>query len=361
MDKFFKIIEQEKKSLIDELNSLFPSIRIDDIVNISEMIERILEDFLGSLLRKYSYLLLSINCVEDACFLTKGDGELLFSINIGEDINQSGVLCVYVMQRFHSSKNTNNIYVKINGYGKINTVYFSAPKSLSVRLDFINSMIKNIYECGYNWFLVKIEKLCASGQVFLVNNLYEYIKNIIPSADLRRHVWFATVTKGFGFRLIEREVAMGLFLEMDRNSIDYGYSVNRLACEMLSTRLPQDKLLMPFAIKANEVLDVDISDAKYTREGNIYSAVMKAFYGCESFTIHPVSVHDEAGVVALYPTDKRSLLEPIIEAHKKQLKEICEKSIGKIHSAIKLFDKSEFSVSQWGRFLGGFARGYSEL
>jgi hypothetical protein len=153
---------------------------------------------------------------------------------------------------------------------------------------------------------------------------------------------------------------MNLFKEIEPNAETFNYSTNRLAAEMLSTKLPQEKLLMPIAIAENKIMDVNISEARYSKEGNIYSGAMSAFYGCDSFTIHPVSKKKQTSVVALYPTDKRKYLEPLINAHIERIEEICSSSISKVYAALKLFENKASNVNQWGKFIGGIFRGFIE-
>ena len=139
------------------------------------------------------------------------------------------------------------------------------------------------------------------------------------------------------------------------------YSTNRLVAEMVSTRLPKEKLLMQKAIEANQIMDVDIKQAKYSKEGSIYSAAMSSFYGCDSFTIHPILIDSKANVVALYPSDMRSELEYVLSMHANELIKICNNSTSRIYQVQKLFEGKKTNVGKWGEFIGGFVKAFTDV
>lgn len=354
----FELIEKEKSLLVQELNNLFSHFTLPETPLLAESLERFLRDHILALLRKYSHILMGIHCTDDSCFLTSCSGKLLISIKIAEDIRNFGSLCVLIEPHINNKTRMGEFHVNIKGYGKIKDISIIYPVPLKVRLEAINSLLKNIFETGYHWFKLKIEELSSNEKVALTQKLYNYLKSIITSDELRKHLWFATVTKGYGFRLIERDVSMALFTAIEPKAACFGHSTNRLVAEMLSTKLPGENLLMPKAIAQNKIMDVNISDAKYSKDGHIYAGCMNAFYGSGSFTIHPVSIQRDTGLVALYPTDKRKFLEPVLQKHISKIQEICLESTSKVHAALELFKSKSSNSIEWGKFLGAFFRGF---
>jgi hypothetical protein len=354
----FEFVEQEKSWLVQELNKLFSHFSLSESPILAESLERFLRDRILVLLTKHSYPLMGIKCTSDNCFFTAGSGKCLISIKIAEDIRNFGSLCIVIEPHIGANANTKEFNIAIGGYGKIKNISIIYPVPIKIKLDAINSLLKNIFETGYHWFQLKMEELSSSEKVALTQKLYNYIKNIITSDELRKHLWFATVTKGYGFRLIERDVSMALFPSIEPNASRYGHSTNRLVAEMLSTKLPGEYLLMPKAIAQNKIMDVNICDAKYSKDGHIYAGTMKAFYRNDSFTIHPVSIQRDTGIVALYPTDKRIFFEPVLQQHISKIQEICLESTSKVHSALELFKSKSSGSSEWAKHLGAFFRGF---
>jgi hypothetical protein len=351
-------VEAEKDKLLQELDHIYGFPSLPEIPALAENLEKTLQGYILTILKKHSHLLFGARYNEANHFLTLEDGKILLSIKLAEDIRNFGQLCILVQPSLFAKTKELEFHISIKGYGKIDEIVFLYPEFLPLQLDLLNSLLKNLFEVGYQWFENKIEMLSNNEKVALSKNLYGYVRSIITSDILQKHLWFATVTKGYGFRLIDHDVAMNLFKQIEPNAETFSHSTNRLAAEMLSTKLPQEKLLMPIAIAENRIMDVNISEAKYSKEGSIYSGAMSAFYGCDSFTIHPIFKKKQSSVVALYPTDKRTYFEPLITAHLERLEEICASSISRVHAALELFERKTSNVPLWGKLIGAIFRGY---
>lgn len=360
MDQF-ALIETIKDDLIQELDTLFGNFNLNETATLAESIESFITIYLGNNLRFYSFDFLSLQSNENRDYLIF-ENNILTSLNINNDIEDNYLLNIVVTCHGIKEKlKLNEIFIAIDGYGSIKTVRFLYPEIIKIDILSTNSLIKNIFEVGYNWFQLKIEELVKYEQISLVTEVYGYIKKIIPSKTLRKHLWFASVTSEYGFRLIEENVAMDLFERINEHSEYFDHSTNRLVAEMLSTRMPKSKVLMQKAIEENKIMDVDIKQAKYTQEGNIYSAAMSSFYGCDSFTIHPILIDKKANIVALYPSNKKSEFEYILSKHIEKLQIICENSTSKIYQVQKLFDAKKSNVGKWGEFAGGFTKAFLDV
>jgi hypothetical protein len=358
---FLSIIEEEKDFLIEQINNEYKNVTISNLPRVSENLELFLKGYLDFLLKKYSLRLFNLKSSEQNIFLLMENQEQLYTLKIESDILKHNTLCILLnpIGIRIAKKDINRFPIKIKSYGLIKQVVLYYPKNLEIKLDSINSLIINILETGYAWFKNKIENLVNNENISLSTNLYDYLKSFIILENIRKNLWFASITNEFGFRLIERNVALNLFEIIDNNSTVYGDSTNRFVSEMLSAKLPSEKLLMQKAIDNNEIINANISDSGYHKEGNIYSAAMSALYGTDTFTIHPILIDNNANVLLLYPTEHREFLEPIIEIHKNKLSKISKDSISIIHKTLTMFDlKNNVSTAKIGEFIGGFTNGF---
>jgi hypothetical protein len=357
-----EIIENQKKSILETLERSFPNVSLADTPALADELEVLLISYAHDVLTKNSNLLLGLNCAEHECFMTLEENSTLFSVKINEDAKTHSVLNIVIQPHSITTEfQIKEFHIGIKSYGKVNDIVLYYPNCLSPNLLLINSLLKCNFEMAYNWFELKIDELAANEKVALAVQIYDYTKKIIFDKKLRNQLWFATITKGFGFRLIERNVSIAMFPEMDKYSGFFGLSTNKLVAEMLSTKLPREQLLMHKVIQEKKVMDVNISDSKYAADGNIYAAAMSAFYGSDSFTIHPVLLQEAVNVLALYPTDYREQLEEILDNHKEALRKICKRATSNIQKAINIFDKRKLGISKYGELAGGFTRGLLDL
>ena len=363
--KLIDIIEKEKSFLLEELDSTYSQIELSNISNISDEIEKILKGFLQFILKKYSKDFFNLKSNEQNLYLLMEEEQKLYTLKMEADILQSNTLLIFIEPlgiKKILKKDLKKFPIKIKSYGRIKQVILIYPKDLKVELEYINSLIQNTLLTGYNWFKNKIVDLIKKEEISLSDNLYNYIKTIITSEELRKNLWFASITKGYGFRLIERDVALNLFDIIDKTSDNYGDSTNKLVSEMLSTKLPSEQLLMQKAIENNAIIDAQISDASYYKNGNIYAAAMGSLYDNNIFTIHPIYISNNANVLLLYPTENREIIEPIIEHHKNKLEDISKKSLNLIYKSLNIFNSSNsMNTGKLGEFFGGFFRGILDL
>src|SRR5207249_4065417 len=113
------------------------------------------------------------------------------------------------------------------------------PSHLTIRLEFLEALVKMIFEETYGWYKNKVSTLVACERISLARNLYRYLANIFPDDTVRENFWFACVTEEEGFRLIDQSVAESAFHLVDECSALHGYSTNKLVAEILRTTLPR--------------------------------------------------------------------------------------------------------------------------
>lgn len=233
-------------------------------------------------------------------------------------------------------KNIQTYCIQINGYGRCNKIVLKISKNLKFKNDELLKTLKIVYESAYEWYGIKIEKFVSEKTVSVANNVYNYIRKIFCNEKLYKVFWLAVVGKGYGFRLMNEEQVKTLFQTFSYND-DFPYSVNDYVGNLLSTRLPYDELLMKEALDSNEKINGDITSAKYTKKGNVYSKTMYALYNGNAFSIYPI-FQGEIGIVALYPIEYKKEIEIHLDCMKDDIIEEIRRELANIELAYLLFD-----------------------
>jgi len=338
MDKL-AIVEGEKARLISELDKLFGNFNLIELPSITEAIEEFLRLHVKNVIVRHSDLLCGCSSCEISSWVVRKNNES-YAVATSEDVTNPKIVHLSLSPRAPGiKKKFRQKTITISGYGRYEKIRFFLPRSLSIDDSLLEELIGTIYEAGYFWATRQIELFLAREEICLADDLYEYLKKIIHSPELQKNLWVACITSSYGFRLIEKDVASNAFQLIDKHSASYGHSTNRLVAELVSTRLPKEGLLMNIAAQINQCMDGDMSQAKYKKEGSIYASTMAALYGSESFTIFPIQVSEPLSVFALFPTEHRNIIRPILSQHKVYLSKIIEISLPNIKQAEKIFDR----------------------
>jgi hypothetical protein len=223
--------------------------------------------------------------------------------------------------------------IDIDSYGKYAELVVMYPPRVAFGLNYvlIRHWFKTIFESGYHWFFQIAGKTANIRLADLSRRLYEYSKKYIAD-ELRSNLWFSAIADGYGFRLIDEQVAKESFKIFKSNNPSLNYSTNRFVSELLSTYLPENIMLMRKAINGGQCIDVDLAEALYKKQGSIYALTMTALYGCESFTVYPIHKGDRLSVGSVFDSKHKSLIQPILDAHKDNLAAICLEHTGDIES-----------------------------
>lgn len=270
---------------------------------------------------------------------------LKFSVQFVSNLNDVEELIISIRSSFSENEKIKMFSVNISGYGKYKKVKLYISNLLKLNKENLLSIIKNIFEVAYEWFGVKIEDFVSKKTVSVAHKVYAYIKQILCNDKLFRLFWIAVVGKGYGFRLVNSEQVNQLYNTFSSNN-NGEFSVNYYVSNLVSTRLPYDDLLMKAALDYNQTINGDISHAKYTQKGNVYSNTMYSLYGGNAFSIYPL-VQGEIGIVALFPVECKEIIEKQLDYSKDEIVKIINNELSQIELAYLLFDdnyKENFST-----------------
>lgn len=327
-------IEVTKKSVIDELNNTYSKIDLNNVSSVSELIEENIKLFVTESIKTNSQSIFGF-ALNDDNLICNSSG-LPFRVENSIDLKSYNRIHYRLNPLVEERIRFSSLIISIKGYGRFKEIVFSYPTKLkkSINFIFLHELIKAIYDTSYKWFYNKVINLVNKDLDNLSTNLYGHLKKYIYHDEIRENLWFASVTKGFGFRLLDSDLADSSFKIIEENAYSLNHSTNKYVAELLKTYLPEDILLMRQALKSKKCIDVSLEDAKYKKEGSIYALTLGSLYGCDSFTVYPVYVSSKLNVLALFDTKNKKYIKPILDLHKTELQEISKKEVNKIHSLL---------------------------
>lgn len=334
------IIENEKRALQDDLHTQFVAITLLQLPTIAEALESLLIQKIRIVLYRLAPILFNCSQLEPSGYLVAPTGEF-YDAAVLPDVQDSSVLLISVLPRPRGRfQRLTQKTISIGGYGKYRKVRFFFTQELTKDLDLLIGVVSGLLESGYAWFSNQVEALTASAEIAMVSDLYTKIRSLLANEHLAKNFWFATITAGYGFRLIDPRVARDSFTLIEKSASDYGRSTNRLVAELLATRLPRHGLLMHTSVTLNRCLDLaELSKARYKQTGSIYASAVAALYGTETLTIYPLYVSDQLSVLGLLPAEDRTSIIPVLQYHDHELKQAIENAAERIVTSIQIFEE----------------------
>lgn len=338
-----------KNNLIMHLDTVFRNVKTLDALSVmSERLEQEIREFckllvLGETRRFFKNFTGSTRFYD---YLVDDSGKRYYLRFIADLLDFQEMLFLLYEEGDTIGRNIRSGCVQISGYGRCRKIVLKISKNLKFKNEeLLPQILKIAFETAYEWYGIKIESFVSEKTVSVASNVYNYMRKVLCNDKLYKVFWLAVVGKGYGFRLVNEEQVRMLFETFSYNQ-DFPYSVNDYVGNLLSTRLPYDELLMKEALDCNEKINGDISDAKYTREGNVYSKTMYALYNGDAFSIYPL-FQGNIGVVALFPVEYKEEIEFHLDYMKTDIVEEIKRELINIELAYLLFDdeyKDHFCV-----------------
>lgn len=330
------IIEAEKQLLLVALEGEFVRFTLDTVSAIARVLDPFLRDFVRDCLVRHAEDLLRLHLSQDGVFLVD-DGANLYELSCAEEVTNHNLLLILLSVRGAERQYAlEHCRFSISeAYGQFLSFDLTFPKKVRVKKEEVQDLVTTVFETGYNWFFEKTLEMVRREEDRLGYGLYSFARTVIHSKALLDSVWFASITKGFGFRLLNEAVARESFRLIKPNAAKFKRSTNVLVAELLNTKLPEEQLLMIKAITAKTTIDANLRNAAYNRTDSLYAATLKALYGQNHFTVYPVYESDRACVVALCDTKTKNEIIPILTRHQAELSAICRSSIGGIHGLLE--------------------------
>lgn len=336
MDNFLMLLKNE---LIMHLDDIFKDIKtLDAVSEMSDRLEQEIREFCRLFVLSKTRFFFK-NFTGNTTFynyLVDDSGKRYFLRLVADIQDFQKVLFVICEEGDSVCNNVQTYNIQVNGYGRCTKIALMVSKNLKFKREELLMALKMVYETAYEWYGIKIENFVSEKTVSVANNVYNYMRKVLCNDRLYKVFWLAVVGKGYGFRLVNEEQVRTLFTTFSFNR-DFSYSVNDYVGNLLSTRLPYDELLMKDALDSNEIINGDISGAKYTKEGNIYSKTMYALYNGNAFSIYPI-LRGEIGIVALFPVEYKEEIEFHLDYMKTDIVEEIKRELANIELAYLLFD-----------------------
>jgi hypothetical protein len=357
-------IEAEKLALLKSLESLFGSITIESIADLVDGIDYLLLQHLGeSLVRQATHLFNADRINEETQSFQVGN--IRIEVEIGSNIQQEGCLLVCLIPRDLDLQKSEirlrkAMEVKIDVPGRYSLVVYDLPTLCSIRdKDLLITLTKDVFIVGHNWMNEKTMKCIRQANYEANQSLYEYMRTVVTDRRILNGFVFSALMDEKDFVVLDETAIYNAISLAANTAWKLGRSPADVAVQAMTQVVPRADSVIADTINSGRTLDFDLTAGKYYQADNSFSESMRAVWG-SSVSCFPIMREGKMLVIALFPTEFRSELEPILNVHGPILEQIAKDKIGHMKKILQIL--LQVRPSNWaetiGTFTGAFAASY---
>jgi len=360
-------IEAEKLALLQSLDVTFGSITIETIATLVDGIDFFLQDQLGRCLVRHAEHLFKADRVdEEKQFFFIGG--IRFELEIVPNVRRDSCLLVCLIPRDlsvdHSQRRLKKaIEIKIDALGRYASVVYDVPKLCTIaNRDLLSTLTRDVFGVGHNWMNEKVMKCIRDACDDANRALYEYMRTIVTDRRLLNGFVFSALLDEKDFVVLDEAATRTAMSLAARSARKLGRSPADIAVQAMTQVIPGIDSVIVDAVKSEKTMDFDLTLDKYYHVDNSFSESMRAVWG-SSVSCFPLMREGKMLLIALFPTEFRIHLEPILVFHRAQLERIAKERIGHLKKTLRTL--TQVQPSSWagtlGEFAGTFAAGFFKI
>lgn len=348
------IIEAIKSDLIDELRRIVEPVTLSDLALATEFQEYHLCTYLSHTVIEYSSEIIPGSVPN----IKAGQIEINdrhYELVIRDSLPNPEVVEIWLIQRDLgvSPKRHRRTKVKLGGSGLYKTAHIYLTPDMKADLEFFGYVISTVFKTGYNWYEEMMHRLISEESVS-ARNLYSYIRTILPSDDLLKEFWLVSMNNEKGCYLVDDRMASSAIPFVSKLAKTVGKSPMRLLSEFITGVLPFEVTHSKSAVAEDLCIDVDLTQSKYLEDKSLFVSSEIVLLGSQSISIFPIVRTGSTYFLAIFSTKNRSILEPILTAHKHEIAKEFDRFRKSFNKLIELLNtpRRQIQYAQIGELIG---------
>lgn len=357
--------DEIKKVLLDALDRRYgKQDNYKNMVHIADDIDNFVEEYLINLIFQYHMGIFGPAKVykdkKDKYLVQNG---LSYPIGICKKAGYKKIAVLEILAMDDGGKalpSERPMYVDISTFGR----YERIEVSYNIRLDaeILTLMVSTVFETAYKWFLdEKLKTLLDREGVSMRSEIYDRVRTHLQSDELSSKIWFGAINlkekSDQGVYLFDYEHVKCSLESVKGGAANVVSNPYKIISEFINTTLPYEKMMAKEAINSNlSNFDVELENALYRDEQNLYALSEYDIYGSKSITIYPLIKEGQMRLIACFPQTVKSLVVPVLDSQKEALAERFKASGKKVQRILKMLKQkySSPAPAEVGEFSAAF-------
>ena len=284
-----------------------------------------------------------------------------YDLKVAPSVDKETHLLVCLMPRDVSLKDSDaRLYkvaeAKLDGLCRYSHITFELTKYCQIReRDFLITLAREVFLVGHNWLNEKAMRCIREVAEDANRSLYEYMRTIVSSPELMQGFVFSALLDGKDFVMLDETAARTAMTLATSSAHKLGRSAADLAVQAMTQVIASEESVIVDAIKEIKVMDFDLTKDKYYQTDHSFSDSMRAVWG-PSVSCFPIMREGRMLLIALFRTEYRTHLEPLLLVHQECLEELAQKKIDRMKKMLQVLVKvrEDGWATTGGELLGTF-------
>jgi len=238
--------------------------------------------------------------------------------------------------------------------GRYKRVRLCIPPDLRLDTEFLVETTQTVLSVGYAHLKQKLWAAIIREKDNLASELYESLRNLLVAPELLANLWLASMSHDKCFYLLEPNVALSSLNLIGPVADDIGADPIRILAEFM-TRLTEVELShAKGVVNLGRCVDVDLRASKYKSNAFLLTQAQMAIFESATVSLFPIVRTESTWLVAFFPTEHRTAIEPTLEAHKADLQDIFRDVSGRYRNVTALYRaaRRHFDRAMLGELIG---------
>lgn len=247
--------------------------------------------------------------------------------------------------------------------GRFTELIIHFPESISQKVDtnFIKETTEAIMATAYSWLETKVINLL--GENYIVSQgIYDYLRTVFLNKSLVDEIWLFASFKDSGLYLIDRKIIEKVIKLLKPLSSKIGLSPIQILSEVLNKRLNFSDTGSFIVTQNNRTKNFELNKLDYSDNNTLFTHAEILIFGENAVTGIPIESEGNHKLVAGIPVKYKNDIEPIILAHRDQIRNefrLINSRLARFSKSI-LNTKSNINIGKLGEFVGGIMKSFIE-
>lgn len=233
------------------------------------------------------------------------------------------------------------------------------PEELRTHEDNLAAVTANIIGAASTWLERRLISSLRIAEADVISSIYTYFLSLVPRELQSIPIWFGTASKDQSHYVLDPGVAAGALSALVASAESRTLGPGACMADFLNAMVPTHQAFSTEVIKGDHCLEIDFKEAKYRTDFSSAQVAEIAMFGGTCASLFPVCVAGDTYLIAVFPTEYKGVVLPILEASKAELSVRFSRARSKLDRAYRQLVARGWgwSPGKLGEFLGGAAVG----
>lgn len=327
-----KFVEDANADLLDSLDRTFADVSVA-LVRLPQMVDAIIQETIVKGIKRNSVALLGADKPDENASDIR-IGNLRCYVQCGVDLERRANLKIAILARTPdpeiANAKTRSVWIRWKLFGTYSSASVSIPAYFArADTELVEAYVLGLFSVGYTWLIDQILLEVSKMGEQASRQLYEFIRRVAPHPKHLEGFVFGAANSRGDFQILHESSVLTLVELASKAASNMRLSAIEIALHVASEIVPLSDSPVKAVAQKGSPVELDLAADAYYRQDSNLNASLRSVWG-KTLCCFPIVSEEPLLILAFYPGATKSLMEPILSAHKERLAAIARQNSSKI-------------------------------